>query len=359
MKEHDKIPRRSFIRTLTAGTAGSALLTGAAAAGVTARSAGRNAGSEPFTGSATEPHRVTVAESSPLLNMTHNTKREVQTSTSEIKLGISSYSYWHFAPEKTPIEYVIEEASRLNAPAVDILHRQMESEDPDYLLGLKRHALIHGVDLNCLSTHQDFVTPDPEERQESIENTKRYIRLAHHLGISCMRVSAGRWDTSGSFSALMDNKGIEPPLEGYTEDDAYEWVIGAMEQLIPVAEEHGVMLGLENHWGMTRTAEGILRIMEPFDSPWLGVLLDTGNFLERPYEQMEMLAPHTVFVQAKTYYGGGRYYTIDIDYNRIAEILRNAEYRGYVSIEFEGYEESEVAVAETISLLRNAFDIQG
>src|SRR5690625_4405874 len=75
--------------------------------------------------------------------------------------------------------------------------------------------------------------------------------------------------------------------------------------------------------------------------------------------QMEMLAPHTVFVQAKTYYGGGRYYTIDIDYNRIAEILRNAEYRGYVSIEFEGYEESEVAVAETISLLRNAFDIQG
>src|SRR5690625_794433 len=349
MKEHDEnIPRRSFIRTLTAGTAGGAFLTAAAGAAGSALLADTPNGSGRPIGSASEIPETTAL-----------TDTAQSPSTSEIKLGISSYSYWHFAPEKTPIEYVIEEASRLNAPAVDILHRQMESEDPDYLLGLKRHALIHGVDLNCLSTHQDFVTPDPEERQESIENTKRYIRLAHHLGISCMRVSAGRWDTSGSFSALMDNKGIEPPLEGYTEDDAYEWVIGAMEQLIPVAEEHGVMLGLENHWGMTRTAEGILRIMEPFDSPWLGVLLDTGNFLERPYEQMEMLAPHTVFVQAKTYYGGGRYYTIDIDYNRIAEILRNAEYRGYVSIEFEGYEESEVAVAETISLLRNAFDIQG
>src|SRR5690625_6287546 len=95
-----------------------------------------------------------------------------------------------------------------------------------------------------------------------------------------------------------------------------------MEQLIPVAEEHGVMLGLENHWGMTRTAEGILRIMEPFDSPWLGVLLDPGNFLGRPYEQMEMLAPHTVFVQAKTDYGGGRYYTIAFDYNRHDVIFR-------------------------------------
>jgi L-ribulose-5-phosphate 3-epimerase len=272
-----------------------------------------------------------------------------------VKLGISTYSYWHFYPERTPIRYVIDEAARLGVNGIDILHRQMESEDPSYVRAIKRHALQLGIDLNCLSTHQDFVNPDPEERRKSINDTKRFIRLANDLGISCIRISAGRWNTSESFAALMENDGIEPPIEGYTEDDAYRWCIESIEECLPVAEEYGIVLGLENHWGMTRTAEGVLRILNEFDSPWIGVLLDTGNFLERTYEQIEILAPHTIFVQAKTYYGGGRYYTLDLDYHRIAEILSNAGYQGYISIEFEGHEESATAVEKSIHMLRNTF----
>lgn len=271
-----------------------------------------------------------------------------------VKLGISSYSYWHFSPERTPIRHVIEEASRLGVYGVDILHRQMESEDPDYLRELKRHALIHGVALNCLSTHQDFVNPDPAERQKSIDDTKRFVRLAHQLGIPCIRISAGRWGTTDTFAELMANGGIEPVIEGYTDDDAYEWCIDAINEVVPVAQEYGVMLGLENHWGMTTTANGVLRIMNAIDSPWLKVLMDTGNFLDDIYEQLEMLAPHTVFIQAKTYYGGGRFYTLDLDYERIGRILNAVDYKGYVSIEFEGHAPSAEAVAESIDLLREA-----
>lgn len=272
-----------------------------------------------------------------------------------VKLGISSYSYWHFYPERTPLRYVIEEASRLGVYGVDVLHRQMESEDPEYTRALKYHALTHGVHLNCLSTHQDFVNPDPAERQKSIDDTIRFIRLAHDMGIPCIRISAGRWGTTGSFAELMELKGIEPTIEGYTEDDAFGWCIDAINQIVPVAEEHGVMLGLENHWGMTRTAEGVLRIMNAVDSPWLKVLMDTGNFLDDTYEQMEVLAPYTVFIQAKTYYGGGRFYTLDLDYNRIARILRDVDYKGYISIEFEGHAQNEEAVAQSIDMLREAF----
>jgi len=272
-----------------------------------------------------------------------------------VKLGISSYSYWHFDPERTPIRYVIDEAARLGVFGVDILHRQMESEEPSYIRELKRHALTLGVDLNCLSTHQDFVNPDPDERQKSIDDTIRFIRLAHDLGTPCIRISAGRWGTTDTFAELMERGGIEPPIEGYTEDDAFDWCIESLEKCVPVAEEHGVILGLENHWGMTRTAEGVLRIMNAFDSPWLRVLLDTGNFLERKYEQMEMLAPYTVFVQAKTYYGGGRFYDLDLDYKRIANILYDAGYKGYISIEFEGHAPSEEAVENSITMLRETF----
>lgn len=272
-----------------------------------------------------------------------------------VKLGVCTYSYWHFSEERTPIEFVIEEASRLGAAGVDVLHRQMESEDASYIRRLKRHALENGVTMHCLSTHQSFVSPNPERRQRSVDDTIRFIRLAHDMGIPCIRISAGRWGTSGSFSELMDNKGIEPPLDGYTEDDAFEWVNASLERIIPTAESLGITLGLENHWGMTRTAEGIMRIKNAIDSPWLGVLLDTGNFLERTYEQMEMLAPYVVFVQAKTYYGGGRFYTLDIDYDRVASILGNAGYKGYIAVEFEGYENSAVAVEKSIQLLRDSF----
>ena len=89
----------------------------------------------------------------------------------------------------------------------------------------------------------------------------------------------------------------------------------------------------------------------------LAVTLDTGNFLEDMYEQMRALAPHTVRVQAKTYPGGGEWYTLDIDYNRVAAILAGVDYNGYVSLEFEGKGNAETAVPQSIAMLRSAFGL--
>jgi sugar phosphate isomerase/epimerase len=68
-----------------------------------------------------------------------------------------------------------------------------------------------------------------------------------------------------------------------------------------------------------------------------------------------MLAPHAVIVQAKTYYGGGEWYTLDLDYPRIAGILRKAGFHGYVSLEMEGKETPDTAVAKSLDVLRRAF----
>ena len=170
-----------------------------------------------------------------------------------------------------------------------------------------------------------------------------------------MRLNTGRWGTTASFDDLMANRGIEPPLEGYNEDQAFDWVISSIEQILPKAEECGVLLGLENHWGLGRTPEGVLRIVEAIDSPWLQVTLDTGNFLEDPYDRLELLAPRTILLQAKTYYGGGKWYTLDLDYGRIAEIMRRHNFTGYVSLEFEGNEDPETAIPKSLEVLRKAF----
>lgn len=275
----------------------------------------------------------------------------------KVKLGISSYSYWHFRNPKVPIDKVIENASALNVQGVDILHRQMDSEEIPYLQKLKRTAVVNGVDLNCLSIHQDFVDPRADYRQKQIDHTIKCIDLAHEMGIPCIRLNSGRWNTIRSFNDLMAARGLEPVLPGHTEDDGFKWCIDSIEKCLPAAARKGVVLALENHWGLTRTPEGLLRVANAIDSPWLGVMMDTGNFLENPYTKLEQIAPQTLFVQAKTYYGGGEWYTLDLDYDRIAKILAKVNYGGYVSLEFEGKDPASTGVPKSIKMLRQAFDL--
>jgi len=220
---------------------------------------------------------------------------------------------------------------------------------------LKQRAFVNGLDLCGLSTHQGFVSPDAEKRQKNIDHTIHTIELAYQLGIPTMRINTGRWGTSKDSEELMANRGIEPRLPGYTDDDGFRWVIDSLEKCLPIAEKCGVTLGLENHWGLGITAEGVLRIVDAINSPWLQCTLDTGNFLEDPYDRLEQMAPKTVFVQAKTYYGGGIWYSLDLDYHRIARMLRKHNYQGYISLEFEGHENWATAIPKSLATLRHAF----
>ncbi len=272
-----------------------------------------------------------------------------------IRLAVSTYSYWHFKPPKFPIEKVIEEAAAIGFEGVEILHRQMEDESPAYINRLKQAAFRNGLSLPLLSIHQNFVSPDPAERRKHIEHTIRTIGLAAQFGIPAIRLNSGRWGTIRSFDELMKVKGIEPPLPGYKDEDAIAWVVDSIRQCLPAAEKAGVLLALENHWGLTTSVETLLRIWKEVNSPWLGINADTGNYPCDPYEGIAKLAPYASIVQAKTYYGGGVWYTLDLDYKRIAGILRDAGFRGWVSLEMEGNEDAASAVRKSYDVLRAAF----
>ena len=272
-------------------------------------------------------------------------------------IGVSSYSFWQFEgpKEDVPMELCIDKAAAMGFDGIELLLVQMSSEENGYLQKLKKRAFHAGLDLMGFSTHQGYLNPDKAYRDENIAKTIHQIELAYKLGIPTMRLNTGRWGTSESFDSLMANKGIEPTIEGYTDEDGYGWVIDSIEKCLPIAEKCGVVLGLENHWGLGRTAEGVKRIVDTIANPWLQVTLDTGNFLENREEQMKLLAPQTFLVQAKTYYGGGKWYTLDIDYPKIGEMMRTNNYKGYISLEFEGKEDPDIAVPKSLEVLRNAF----
>jgi sugar phosphate isomerase/epimerase len=275
--------------------------------------------------------------------------------TPRTQIAVSTYSFWHFKPDKYPIEKVIEDAARLGFDGVEILHRQMADESTAYMNKLKQLAFHHGLSLPLLSIHQDFVFPDAAERRKHIAHTEKCIDLAAQMGIPAVRLNSGRWKTIKSFDDLMKVKGNEPPLEGYKLDDAFRWVVDSIRACLPRAEKAGVMLALENHWGLTTDINMLLRIWREVNSPWLGINADTGNFPGDPYEGIAKLAPHASIVQAKTYYGGGEWYTLDLDYRKIAKILRDAGFGGWISLEMEGKEAPATAVAKSLEVLRTAF----
>lgn len=272
---------------------------------------------------------------------------------------LSTYSLWRFRNEEfRDFDRCLDIADEMGFDGVELLLYQLEQNEllsHAKLMSYKRRALALGLPLIGMSTHQGFLTPDREIRKQNIDRTIGQIELAYKLGIPTMRVNTGRWGTSKDFDALMANRGIEPPLEGYTDEDGFPWVIDALEQCVVVAEKCGIVLGLENHWGLGLTPEGILRIINAVGSPWLQITADTGNFLEEPYERLEQIAPRSILVQAKTYYGGGQWYSLDLDYQRIGQILRKQNYRGFISLEFEGMEDYKTAIPKSLELLRHAF----
>jgi L-ribulose-5-phosphate 3-epimerase len=280
-----------------------------------------------------------------------------------VKLAVSTYSFWHFKGPKVTVGECIDRVAALGAYGVDVLHEQMDFEERAPLTAehrahcrdLRRRAFRLGVPLVALSTRQDFVDADPAVRRAEIDHTKKVMEIAYELGAGCIRLNSGRWNSIKKFDDLMAAGGVEPVTPGFTEDDGFKWCVESVAELVSHAGRLGVMLALENHWGLTRTPEGLLRIARQFDSQWIGVLMDTGNFLADPYEKLQAIASRTVFVQAKTYPGGGEWYTLDLDYRRIAKILSEAGYAGWISLEMEGKEPPETAIPKSLADLAAAF----
>jgi len=276
-------------------------------------------------------------------------------SRGRIPIAVSTYSFWHFRGEKYPCQKVIDSAARMGFDGAEILHRQMDSEDASYVNMLKRRAWEQGLSIPMLSIHQDFVDPDPKARQKGVDHTIHCLELAARLGAPAIRLNTGRWGTTGSFDELMALGGKETPIEGYDDQDAIRWCVDSINACIASAAKYGVVMALENHWGVSSNIDYLIQVYKAVDSPWLQINMDTGNYVGDPYPQIEQLAPHASVIQAKTYYGGGEWYTLDLDYPRIAKIVRAAGFNGFVSLEMEGKEDPETAVPKSLEVLRAAF----
>jgi L-ribulose-5-phosphate 3-epimerase len=272
------------------------------------------------------------------------------------KLAVSTYSFSRFdlGPPWPGFERVVETCAELGIDGLELLGHHLAPEVD--LHDLKALMARYGVTPVSVSANHNFVEPDPAKRRAEIDVVARWVDAAHEIGAPFVRAFGGRWNTRGWLD-FMEHRGEEPPLPGRTEDEGFAWSVEAFKIASYYAGRKGVTLAVENHWGLTGTAEGVLRIVRETDSPWLRVAIDTGNFPYRPdpYAEMAALAPYAGMVHAKTYLGGGLHYSFETDFRRIGRILKDAGFRGYVSIEHEGKAMPDEALRHSVALLRDAF----
>ncbi len=216
---------------------------------------------------------------------------------------------------------------------VELLDLHFPTTDLPHLREVKRRCAELYLTISCVSVSNDFGRPTASEREHELIRVKRWVDVAHFLGAPVLRVFAG-WPPAGRKESLWAS------------------MIDCLRESARYAQERGVVLGLENHdgGGFVATAADVERALSEVGSPWLRLCLDTGDF-EDP-AAIQRTAAHAVHVHAKLYDLDAQGKDKRLDWPAIIGTLKAARYRGFLSIEYEGAEEAETAVARGARYLR-------
>lgn len=258
------------------------------------------------------------------------------------KFSLAAYSYRDLLGGKAPkltLSDFIADCAKFGLEGTELTSYYFPADTDDaYLRKLKLEAFRLGLDISGTAVGNDFCHAEGPEREKQIANVKLWIDRAEVLGAPVIRIFSGN------------------AKQGQSEAAAHKLAVAGMEECCDYAGQHGVVLALENHGGLTTTIEGLLSLVRDVKSPWFAVNLDTGNFRSSdPYADLARLAPFAMNVQVKVsmHPAGGD--QEKADFKRLAQILRDSGYRGYIVLEFEEPEEPREACPRYLDELRQAF----
>ena len=263
---------------------------------------------------------------------------------SSYRLSVAAYSYRQLlqGPRKSMSLFdFIETCARLGTDGVELTEYYFEKPiTHEYLMALKRTAHLWGQSITGTPIGNSFTAPAGPERDRQIETYKKWVDVSAALGSPAIRTFAGSTP------------------KGVSEETARRHVVECLEIVCAYAGEKGVFVALENHGGVVAEADGLLEIVRAVKSPWLGVNVDTGNFRTAdPYGDLARCAPYAVSVQFKVEMAPKGQPVQEADLPRILGILRAANYRGFVTLEYEAKDDPLTAVPRHVAAMRKALAV--
>jgi gluconolactonase len=240
-----------------------------------------------------------------------------------------------FAQGKLSLETVPALMAELGIRGVALNDMFFPSWEQGYLDKINEAMKKHGRIPTALIMEGNLANPDDGAWERQIEENVKKLRAAAYLGCPVVRMNVG-----GTGDAQRDaTYGVER-------------VAAAFERMIPLAKELNVRITIENHGGVSASAENILRIIALTDREWVGSCLDFGNWpSDVRYGSCHMLGPYAYHVHAKSHGFDEVGEEGRMEFGRIAADLRAAGYKNSLSIEYEGPGDQVEGVKKTRDLL--------
>lgn len=232
--------------------------------------------------------------------------------------GCCAYSYdSELRHGPMTLEDFILKATELQLAGVDMTAYYFKSTEPAYLHGLRHLAYQHAVAFSGTACGVSMVQADAAKRAESLEQIKKWIDVTDLLGASHLRIFAG----------------VLP--KGSSLKDAVDWVVESMKAACDYSGKKGITLGVEDHEGVTQSADICVEIMQRVNSPFAGINLDITNFVSTPaqdaYAQIAACIPYATNIHIRDHF----YDHSAVDMDRVWQIFAQAGHQGFVSAEYE------------------------
>jgi sugar phosphate isomerase/epimerase len=258
-----------------------------------------------------------------------------------LRLSLAAYSFRQDLDLKRrpkpamTLDDFINLAAGMDLDAVELTAYYFPKTTPDYLAHLKGRCTRLGLDVSGTAVGNNFCLTDADKLRTQIDSVKQWIEHSSRMGAKTMRIFAGYLE------------------KGDSEENARQRCAAAIQEACDHAAKYGIYLALENHGGITSTAEQVLALVKAVQHDWFGLNLDTGNFRTAdPYADLAKIAPYAVTVQIKTEIERPGNKKVEADLKRLIEMLRDVRYRGYVALEYEAAEDAHTAVPLHIETLK-------
>jgi sugar phosphate isomerase/epimerase len=221
-------------------------------------------------------------------------------------------------------------------PGISYNDTFFKTTDDAYIDQVKAAVKAAGRVVTGYVIEGNIAVADEAKRNQQIEADKQKMRAAARLGAHIVRINVGNTGREN----VDDTLGVERVVKAFN------------EQLVPLAKELKLKISIENHGGVSKTAANIVKIIKATDPAVVGALVDFGNFpIAVKYTEVETVAPYALVTHVKVNVFDDKGEAAEYDFPRVLAMLKKLDYKGPISIEYEGKGDPVEGVRKTKALI--------
>ena len=258
----------------------------------------------------------------------------------DISLAQWSLHKAFFAKEMDPLEFPVIAKKQFGINAVEYVNQFFmdKAENTAYLNELLKRCKDNDVKNHLIMCDGEgnLGEPDDKKRLQAVENHYKWVDAAKYLGCATIRVNA---------------YGVG------TREDIHQAAVDGLSRLSEYAKKENINVIVENHGSYSSDGMWLASVMKEVNKRNVGTLPDFGNFcIEHQsgqegggkcfkeydrYKGTSEMMPFAKGVSAKTLDFDENGNCVETDYNKMLKIVKDAGFKGYIGIEYEGEKISE------------------